>query len=327
MPGLSADTPIFVAGHRGMVGSAVVRLLADSGYKNIITANRKQLDLCRQNQVEDFFQSQKIGWVVMAAARVGGIHSNNTYPAEFIYQNSMIICNVIHAAYSAGVQQMIYLGSSCIYPRECSQPITEDRLLTGALELTNESYAIAKIAGLKLCEAYNRQYRTDYRSLMPTNLYGEGDYFHAENAHVIPALLRRFAESIEKNAPAISIWGTGKPRREFLHVNDLARACVAAMQIDRSVWEAQLSPSCSHVNIGTGKDISIKELAHLIAEVSGYQGEIVFDPDKPDGTMQKLLDVSRIRALGWEPEVSLPAGLKTTWEWYLQQRDRGQVRN
>ena len=326
MKQLSADTPIFIAGHRGMVGSTVLKHLKSSGYKHVITADKINLDLCKQEQVEDFFRRHRIEWIVLAAARVGGIHANNTYPAEFIYQNMMIACNVIHAAYLSNIKKIVYLGSSCVYPKDCPQPMTESMLMTGLLEPTNEPYAVAKIAGIKLCESYNRQHQTDYRCLMPTNLYGEGDYFHAENAHVIPALLTRFAESMEHNLPTISIWGTGTPRREFLHVDDLARACLAVMNIDKSIWEKLTDPQCSHINVGTGKDISIKELAHMIAKISGYKGGIVFDPSKPDGTLKKMVDISRIRSLGWQPEINFYSGLESTWRWYMEQRDKNQAR-
>ncbi len=323
---VSTDTPIFIAGHRGMVGSAIFRQLKANGYKKIITADRKNLDLCRQNQVEKFFQQHRVEWIVLAAARVGGIHANNTHPAEFIYQNMMIAANVINAAYTANVRKLVYLGSSCAYPKECPQPMTENALMTGPLEPTNEPYAVAKIAGIKLCESYNRQYQTDYRCLMPTNLYGEGDYFHTENAHVIPALLARFADSIESNAPSIRIWGTGAPKREFLHVDDLARACLTVMNTDCAAWGHLTHPQCTHVNVGTGKDIRIKTLAYMLAEISGYQGDIVFDLSKPDGSLEKVVDISRIRSLGWEPEIKFCDGLKATWAWYMKQREKNQVR-
>lgn len=309
---------IYVAGHRGMVGSALLKRLTKLGYSNIITASHTELDLTRQNEVEDFFKKQKIDSVYLAAAKVGGIQANNTYPAEFIYQNLMIEANIINAAHSAGVQDLLFLGSSCIYPKLAEQPMTESALLTGPLEPTNEPYATAKIAGIKLCESYNRQYGRNYRSVMPTNLYGPNDNFHPENSHVIPALLRRFHEAVQSGAEKVTVWGTGKPKREFLHVDDMAAACLHVMELDQETYQEYTSPMLSHINVGTGTDLSIKELAATIAKVTGFEGHIVFDSTKPDGTPRKLLDVSRLRSLGWEAQIPLEKGLKDTYGWFLQ---------
>ncbi len=318
----NAEKNIYVAGHRGMVGSAIVRELKDQGCENIITATHKELDLTRQVEVEEFFRSQNIDTVYLAAAKVGGIQANNTYPAEFIYKNLMIECNIIQAAHETDVQDLLFLGSSCIYPKMAEQPMREDALLTGPLEPTNEPYALAKIAGIKLCESYNRQFRRNYRSVMPTNLYGPNDNFHPENSHVIPALLRRFHEAVESGAEEVTVWGSGKPRREFLHVEDMARACVHVMNLDSKTYERFTSPMLSHINIGTGKDCSIRELAETMAEVTGFTGEIRFDTSKPDGTPRKLLDISRIKTLGWEPRIPLEEGLHSTYEWFLKNNPR-----
>ena len=301
-----------------MVGSALLRRLTELGYSNIITASHTELDLTRQNEVEDFFKKQKIDNVYLAAAKVGGIQANNTYPAEFIYQNLMIEANIINAAHLAGVQDLLFLGSSCIYPKLAKQPMTESALLTGPLEPTNEPYAIAKIAGIKLCESYNRQYGRNYRSVMPTNLYGPNDNFHPENSHVIPALLRRFHEAVQSGAEKVTVWGTGRPKREFLHVDDMAAACLHVMELDQETYQEHTSPMLSHINVGTGTDLSIKELAETIAKVTGFEGQIVFDSTKPDGTPRKLLDVSRLRSLGWEAQIPLETGLKDTYGWFLQ---------
>jgi GDP-L-fucose synthase len=301
-----------------MVGSALLKRLTKLGYSNIITASHTELDLTRQNEVEDFFKKQKIDSVYLAAAKVGGIQANNTYPAEFIYQNLMIEANIINAAHSAGVQDLLFLGSSCIYPKLAEQPMTESALLTGPLEPTNEPYATAKIAGIKLCESYNRQYGRNYRSVMPTNLYGPNDNFHPENSHVIPALLRRFHEAVQSGAEKVTVWGTGKPKREFLHVDDMAAACLHVMELDQETYQEYTSPMLSHINVGTGTDLSIKELAATIAKVTGFEGHIVFDSTKPDGTPRKLLDVSRLRSLGWEAQIPLEKGLKDTYGWFLQ---------
>ena len=309
---------IYIAGHRGMVGSALVRRLTALGYTNLLTASHAELDLLDQGAVNRFFSVQRIDQVYLAAARVGGIHANNTYPADFIYQNLMIEANLIHAAHQHGVQKLLFLGSSCIYPQLAAQPMAEEALLTGPLEPTNEPYAIAKIAGIKLCESYNRQHGRDYRSVMPTNLYGPGDNFHPENSHVIPGLLRRFHEAVQCGAERVTIWGTGTPRREFLHVDDMAAACVHVMELDPAVYQAHTRPMLSHINVGTGQDVTIRELAETIARVTGFGGELVFDPSRPDGTPRKLLDVSRLKALGWEARIGLEAGLRDAYGWYRE---------
>jgi len=308
---------IYVAGHRGMVGSAIARQLAKRTDVEIVTRSHSELDLVSQAQVRAFFAAEKPDHVVLAAAKVGGIHANNTYPAEFIYDNLMIEANVIHEAYRAGVKRLLFLGSSCIYPRMAGQPMREDALLTGTLEPTNEPYAIAKIAGIKLCESYNRQHGTDYRSVMPTNLYGPGDNYHPEDSHVIPALIRRFHEAKESRSPTVTIWGTGTPKREFLYVDDMAAASLHVMGLDRAAYDANTQPMLSHINVGTGEDISIRELAMLIRGIVGYRGELAFDPSKPDGTPRKLMDVSRLKALGWKPRVSLADGLAQAYRDFL----------
>ncbi len=309
---------VFVAGHRGMVGSAIVRKLINLGYKNFVTKDRSELDLTDQHAVAAFFETEKIDQVYLAAAKVGGIHANNTYPADFIYQNLMIQSNIIYAAHMAGVERLLFLGSSCIYPKLAAQPINETELLQGMLEPTNEPYAVAKIAGIKLCESYNRQYGRDYRSVMPTNLYGPGDNFHPENSHVISALLRRFHEAKESGAAHVTVWGSGKPMREFLHVDDMADACVHIMELDSKVYMDNTKPMLSHINVGTGKDITICDLAETIANVVGYQGVIEFDDSKPDGTPRKLLDVSRLKLLGWQAGTELRTGLENTYAWFLE---------
>jgi len=309
---------IFVAGHRGMVGSAIVRKLDTLDDVEILTVTRAEVDLINQSSVMDFFSKHRIDQVYLAAAKVGGIHANNTYPAEFIYQNLMVQANVIHAAHVIGVQRLMFLGSSCIYPREVTQPMSENTLLTGVLEPTNEPYAIAKIAGIKLCESYNRQYGRDYRSVMPTNLYGLNDSFHPENSHVIPALMRRFHEAVERGDKVVTIWGSGSPMREFLHVDDMAAACVHVMSLEREKYLQNTQPMLSHINVGTGIDCTIRELAQLIAKVTGFGGELVFDASKPDGTPRKLMDVSRLEALGWKASISLEDGLRDTYEWFLK---------
>ncbi len=308
---------IYVAGHRGMVGSAIVRNLESQGYTNVITLTHSELDLCNQAAVRAFFASEQVDYVVLAAAKVGGIHANNEFPAEFIYQNIMMECNVINEAYSSGVNKLLFLGSSCIYPRLADQPMKEDALLTGTLEPTNEPYAIAKIAGIKLCESYNRQYGIDYRSVMPTNLYGINDNFHPENSHVVPALLRRFHEARSNKSPKVVIWGSGTPMREFLFVDDMAEASIHVMSLDNEKYTACVSPMLSHINVGTGKEISIRDLAMLVAEVVGYEGDIEFDSTKPDGTPRKLMDVSRLKELGWEAKTDLRPGLEKTYQWFL----------
>jgi GDP-L-fucose synthase len=302
---------IYVAGHRGMVGSAIVRtLLAQGGEASrIVTRTHAELDLTDQRAVQEFFAHERPTQVYLAAAKVGGIHANNTYPAEFIYQNLMLQANVIQAAHQNEVQKLLFLGSSCIYPRLAPQPMAEDALLTGELEPTNEPYAIAKIAGIKLCESYNRQYGRDYRSVMPTNLYGPGDNYHPENSHVIPALLRRFHEAKLANAPEVAIWGTGMPRREFLYVDDMAAAAFFAMNLAEDQYRAQVQPQLSHINVGFGSDVTIAELAAIVARVVGYQGRVTFDASKPDGAPRKLMDSSRLNALGWQAIMGLEAGL------------------
>lgn len=315
------NQPIYVAGHRGMVGSAIVRRLESLGYTNILTCSRAELDLTNQANVNAFFESEKPAQVYLAAAKVGGIHANNKYPAEFIYENLMIEANVISAAHRSGVQQLLFLGSSCIYPKFADQPMREDALLTGVLESTNEPYAVAKIAGIKLCESYNRQYGRDYRSVMPTNLYGPNDNFHPENSHVIPALIRRFHEAVITNASQIVIWGSGTPMREFLHVDDMAAASVHVMNLDKEVYQANTQPMLSHINVGTGVDCTIRELAETIASVTGFKGELVFDKTKPDGTPRKLMDVSRLKSLGWEASVNLNDGLRDAYQWFLDNQE------
>lgn len=299
-----------------MVGGAIVRQLTARG-DEVIARTRAELDLLDQQAVRDFMASERPDAVVMAAAKVGGIHANNTYPAQFIYENLMMECNVVHQAYLAGVTRLLFLGSSCIYPRAVPQPMREDALLSGVLEPTNEPYAVAKIAGIKLCESYNRQYGTDYRSVMPTNLYGPGDNFHPENSHVLPALIRRFHEAVRDHRDEVVIWGTGTPRREFLHVDDMAEASLFVLDLDQAAYAANTQPMLSHINVGFGKDVSIGELAHLIAQVTGFTGRIGFDTSKPDGTMQKLMDVGRLAAMGWKARIGLEQGIRETYQWFL----------
>lgn len=315
---MNTDNPkIYVAGHRGMVGSAIVRALQARGSTNIVTRSHAELDLTNQAAVREFFATEKPDQVYLAAARVGGIHANNTFPAEFIYQNLMMQANIIHEAWQQGVQKLLFLGSSCIYPKMSPQPMREDALLTGTLEPTNEPYAIAKIAGIKLCESYNRQYGVDYRSVMPTNLYGSGDNYHPENSHVIPALIRRFHEAKLAKAPTVAIWGTGAPRREFLYVDDMAAASVYVMNLDKSIYDAQTQPMQSHINVGYGEDVTIRELAQAIGKAVGYEGEITFDSSKPDGTPRKWMDSSRLNKLGWKPQVDLQTGLAKAYEDFI----------
>ena len=308
---------VHVAGHRGMVGSAIVRALEARGYRDIVTRTHAELDLADQSAVRNFYAREKVDGVVLAAAKVGGIHANDTYPAEFIYENLMMEANVIHEAWRAGVKRLLFLGSSCIYPVRAQQPMREDALLTGTLEPTNEPYAIAKIAGIKLCESYNRQYGVDYRSVMPTNLFGPGDNYHPENSHVIPALIRRFHEAREARAPKVVIWGTGTPRREFLYVDDMAEASVHVLELDRATYAANTKPMLSHINVGTGEDITIAELAKRVAKVVGYAGAIEQDPSRPYGSPRKLMDVSRVKALGWKPRVGLDEGLALAYRDFL----------
>lgn len=309
---------VFVAGHRGMVGSAIVRRLNVLGYTNILTASRDELNLMDQVAVNTWFAEHKPQQVYIAAAKVGGIHANSAYPAEFIYQNLIIEANLIQAAHQAGVQKLLFLGSSCIYPKLAEQPMREDALLTGILEPTNEPYAIAKIAGIKLCESYNRQYRRDYRSVMPTNLYGPNDNFHPENSHVIPALLRRFHEAVQAGDPEVVIWGSGKPMREFLHVDDMASASVHVMELDSGIYRENTDPMLSHINVGTGTDCAIRDLAEAVARVTGFEGRLAFDASKPDGAPRKLMDTSRLSSLGWKASISLEEGLRGTFDWYLE---------
>ena len=319
---LKSNDKIYVAGHRGMVGSAIVRRLNASGYHNIVTRTHAELDLTNQQAVSDFFKSEKPDYVVLAAAKVGGIHANNTYPADFIYQNLVMEANVVHQAWANGVQNLLFLGSSCIYPKLAEQPMREDSLLTGTLEPTNEPYALAKIAGIKLCESYNRQHGTRYRSVMPTNLYGPGDNFDLQNSHVIPALMRKFHEAKESSQASVEVWGTGNAKREFLHVDDMAKACVFVMELDEKTYADNTQPMLSHINVGTGEDLTIRELAELIKSVTGFQGEIVFNTDKPDGAPRKLLDVSRLKNMGWSPTIGLEEGLHTTYDWFCQTENK-----
>lgn len=317
MPERRPIGPIFVAGHRGMVGAAIVRALRAMGIQDVLTRTHAELDLTDQAAVEAFFAAERPRHVYLAAAKVGGILANDSYPAEFIYQNLLIEANVIHAAYRHGAERLLLLGSSCIYPRLAEQPMAEGALLTGPLEPTNEPYAIAKIAGIKLCESYNRQYGTDFRSVMPTNLYGPGDNFDLECSHVIPALIRKFHEAKIASQPSVEVWGSGTPRREFLHVDDMADACLYVMGLDADTYQAHTQPMCSHVNVGTGRDISIRELAQTVKAVTGYGGEIRFDPGKPDGAPRKLLDVSRLSGMGWRARVDFSSGLAQTYGWFL----------
>jgi GDP-L-fucose synthase len=321
----SQKTRIFVAGHKGMVGSALVRLLSTNPDNEIITASRNDLDLLNQAAVNAFFANGQFDQVYLAAAKVGGIHANNTYPADFIYENLVIQTNVIHAAHTAGVQKLLFLGSSCIYPKLAEQPMAESALLTGTLEPTNEPYAIAKIAGIKLCESYNRQYGRDYRSVMPTNLYGPRDNFHPENSHVIPALMRRIHEAKLRGDPEVVIWGSGKPMREFLHVDDMAAASVHVMNLEAAVWQTHTQPTMSHINVGTGVDCTIRELAETMARVVGFKGRLFFDVSKPDGTPRKLLDVYRAKALGWHANTQLEEGMRDTYRWFLSNAEKLRV--
>lgn len=313
---MTTNTKIFIAGHRGMVGSALVRQLQAAG-DQLLVAGREKLDLLDQRAVKNYFSYQRIDQVYVAAARVGGIHANNTYPAEFLYQNLMIEANLIHAAHLSDVQKLLFLGSSCIYPKLADQPIREEALLTGILEPTNEPYAIAKIAGIKLCESYNRQFGRDYRSVMPTNLYGPNDNFHVENSHVVPALLRRFHESVQRKDAEVVIWGSGTPRREFLHVDDMASASIHVMALPSEIYRQHTQTMLSHINIGTGQDCTIRELAEMVAKITGYHGKILFDATKPDGTSRKLLDVARLNATGWTARIGLKEGLRNTYDWFL----------
>ena len=314
---MTTSKTIFIAGHRGMVGSAIVRQLSGNSKNTIVTSTRAELDLTNQQAVDDFFKTNKIDQIYLAAAKVGGIHANNEYPAEFIYENLMIEANIINAAHQNNVQQLLFLGSSCIYPKLATQPMKESALLTGELECTNEPYAIAKIAGIKLCESYNRQYGRDYRSVMPTNLYGVNDNFHPENSHVIPALIRRFHEAKLNGDAVVTAWGSGKPMREFLYVDEMAEASIFVMNLDKKIYQKETQEMLSHINVGTGVDCTIRELVETVAEVIGFKGEIVFDATKLDGAPRKLMDVSRLERLGWKARTNLEVGLTQTYEWFL----------
>jgi GDP-L-fucose synthase len=312
---------VFVAGHRGMVGSAIVRQLAKQEDVRLILRSRNELNLSNQADVAAFFSEEKIDEVYLAAAKVGGIVANNTYPADFIYENLMIQCNIINGAHLANVNKLLFLGSSCIYPKMAEQPMAEQALLTGTLEPTNEPYAIAKIAGIKLCESYNRQHGRDYRSVMPTNLYGPHDNFHPENSHVIPALLRRFHEAKLNNDASVTAWGSGKPMREFLHVDDMASASIHVMNLAKTIYDENTEAMLSHINVGTGVDCTIRELVETVAKVTGFEGTIEFDSSKPDGAPRKLMNVERLRALGWEYSYSLEEGLKDAYQWFIKNQD------
>jgi GDP-L-fucose synthase len=314
---MDLNDKIYIAGHRGLVGSAIVRQLESRGFSNLLMRTHKELDLTNQTQVQAFFQKEQPGYVILAAAKVGGIHANNVYPADFIYQNMMIEANVINSAYENKVKRLLFLGSTCIYPKSVEQPMREDALLTDVLEPTNEPYALAKIAGIKLCESYNRQHGTDFRSVMPTNLYGINDNFHPENSHVIPALMRRFHEAKVNNDAEVVVWGTGNAMREFLYVDDMAAASLFVLELDEETYQANTQPMLSHINVGTGKDVTIKEMAQTMKEVVGYTGKLTFDITKPDGAKRKLIDVTRLEKMGWKYSVDLKEGLATTYEWYL----------
>ncbi len=313
---------IFVAGHNGMVGSTIVRQLIQSGDVELITRSRKELDLTNQQAVFEFFQTEKIDQVYLAAAKVGGIVANNTYPADFIYENLMIQCNIINSAHLVNIQQLLFLGSSCIYPKLAEQPMKESALLTGSLEETNEPYEVAKIAGIKLCESYNRQHGRDYRSVMPTNLYGAHDNFHPENSHVIPALIRRFHEAKLNNDKEVIAWGSGKPMREFLYVDDMAAASIHVMNLDKAIYDNNTEPMLSHINVGTGVDCTIRELVETVAQVVGFEGDIKFDATKPDGAPRKLMNVDRLKSLGWEYSVDLESGLDLAYQWFVDNQDK-----
>jgi len=316
---MDLNDKIYIAGHRGLVGSAIVRQLESRGFTNLLIRTHKELDLTNQAQVQDFFKQEQPDYVILAAAKVGGIHANNTYPADFIYQNMMIEANVINAAYGNKIERLLFLGSTCIYPKAVEQPMREDALLTNVLESTNEPYALAKIAGIKLCESYNRQYGTDFRSVMPTNLYGINDNFHPENSHVIPALMRRFHEAKINNDTEVVVWGTGNAMREFLYVDDMAQASLFVLELDEKTYQANTQSMLSHINVGTGKDVTIKEMAETMKEVVGFKGNLTFDTTKPDGSPRKLIDVSRLSNMGWGYSVDLKEGLKKTYKWYLKE--------
>jgi len=314
---MNLEDKIYIAGHRGLVGSAILRILEKRNFSNIVTRTHKELDLTNQSEVINFFNKERPVYVILAAAKVGGIYANNTYPGEFIYENIMIEANVVHSAYQSGVKRLLFLGSTCIYPRDVKQPMCEDALLTGVLEPTNEPYAIAKITGIKLCESYNRQYKTDFRSVMPTNLYGINDNFNSVNSHVIPALMFRFHEAKVNNASEVVVWGSGKVMRDFLYVDDMAEASLFVLELDKASYMENTDPMLSHINIGTGLDISIYELAETIKHIVGFKGELKFDSSKPDGAKRKLIDVSRLSAMGWNFTEQLEHGLRKTYSWYL----------
>jgi len=309
---------IYIAGHRGLVGSAIVRQLESRGFTNLLMRTHKELDLTNQAAVQAFFSQEKPDYVILAAGKVGGIHANNTYPADFIYQNIMIEVNIINSAYEYKVRRLLFLGSTCIYPRAVEQPMREDAILTNVLESTNEPYALSKIAGIKLCESYNRQHGTDFRSVMPTNLYGINDNFHPENSHVIPALMRRFHEAKINNDKEVSVWGTGNAMREFLYVDDMTEASLFVLELDKDIYQSNTQPMLSHINVGTGKDITIREMAETMKQVVGFKGELTFDTTKPDGSPRKLIDVSRLSNMGWKYSVDLKDGLTKTYKWYLE---------
>ncbi len=314
---MNFNDKIYIAGHRGLVGLAIFRSLKARGFTNLLIRTHKELDLTNQIAVQDFFKQERPDYVILAAGKVGGIHANNTYPADFIYQNTMIEANVINSAYMSKVKRLLFLGSTCIYPKAVEQPMREEAILTGVLESTNEPYALAKIAGIKLCESYNRQYGTDFRSVMPTNLYGINDNFHPENSHVIPALMRRFHEAKVNNEKAVVVWGTGNAMREFLYVDDMAAACLFVLELDEKTYKANTKPMLSHINIGTGVDVTIREMAETMKQVVGFEGELTFDTTKPDGAPRKLIDVTRLSDIGWEYTTELKEGLKKTYKWYL----------
>ncbi len=316
---MDLDDKIYIAGHRGLVGSAIVRQLESRGFTNLLMRKHKELDLTNQADVQNFFTQENPDYVILAAAKVGGIHANNTYPADFIYQNMMIEANVINSAYENKVKRLLFLGSTCIYPKAVEQPMREDALLTDVLEPTNEPYALAKIAGIKLCESYNRQHGTDFRSVMPTNLYGINDNFHPENSHVIPALMRRFHEAKLNNDPEVVVWGTGNAMRDFLYVDDMAEASLFVLELDEQMYKANTHPMLSHINVGTGKDITIRKIAEIMKQVVGYEGKLVFDTTKPDGSPRKLIDVKRLENMGWNYSTDLVMGLKKTYKYYLKQ--------
>jgi GDP-L-fucose synthase len=316
---MNLNDKIYIAGHRGLVGSAIVRQLESRGFTNLLMRTHKELDLTNQAQVQGFFQQETPDYVILAAAKVGGIYANNTYPADFIYQNMMIEANVINSAYESKVKRLLFLGSTCIYPKAVEQPMREDALLTDVLEPTNEPYALAKIAGIKLCESYNRQYSTDFRSVMPTNLYGINDNFHPENSHVIPALMRRFHEAKVNNDAEVVVWGTGNAMREFLYVDDMAEASLFVLELDEKTYQANTKSMLSHINVGTGKDVTIREMAETMKQVVSFKGKLTFDTTKPDGAPRKLIDVSRLSNMGWNYNIDLKEGLATTYEWYLNE--------